>query len=150
MKNNQLPNKLSECIKVALHDLELCKNDDRYVINFKKWHDTTNISPGQFNTNIFKCSVCFAGSVMAKTLQADIKTTCIPSDFSYEDQIRLNALDDIRQGYVKSALYIMGIGLNLFGPSIENIENIDVNENNYDEFVRDMHKIITMLEESNL
>jgi hypothetical protein len=148
MKNNQLPNKLSECIKVALHDLELCKNDDRYIIDFQKWHDIINTSPGQFNTNTFKCSVCFAGSVMAKTLQADIKTRCIPSDFSYEDHVRLSALDDIRQGYVKSALRIMDI--NFFDHNYTNIKNISVNECNYDEFVRDMNKIITMLEEYNL
>ena len=81
----KLPEKLSDCIDVALKDLELVVGDPRYIVDFEKWHvpDST-----QFNT---QCTVCFAGSVMAKSLGIDPAKDMVPSDFNDHSNARLRA-----------------------------------------------------------
>ena len=149
MSNQQLPNKLSECIKVALHDLELCRKDSKYKIDFSTWHEPSTIHYDQFGDEKPVCAVCFAGSVMAQTLNVELNEEYRPDMFNEFDEFRLMALDDIREGDLIEALrYSMGMyDINNKYP---NIHNIEVNQNNYDEFVKSMNVIITMLEQYDL
>lgn len=68
----QLPNKLSELLRLAVHDAQLCEQDERYELDMRVWHRG---HPGG------KCHVCMAGAVLAQTLQWGTETL----DDSYFD-----------------------------------------------------------------
>ena len=55
---NQLPDKLSDCLELALGDLEKCERSKRYRIDMIEWH----------NPVAETCYVCLAGSVIARAL----------------------------------------------------------------------------------
>ena len=127
----KLPEKLSDCIDVALKDLELVVGDPRYIVDFEEWH-----VPGgaQFNT---QCTVCFAGSVMAKSLGIDPAKDMVPSDFGSHSQMRLRAIDDIRHGRLSAALDNLEIESDL--------PDMEVNQRDYSEFKKDIKAIAEVL-----
>jgi len=88
--------KLSQWIRLALSDLVKCETDSRYKINMSVWHTPNS-----------HCSVCMAGSVMAKTLGADITEDLVPCDGRFDMQ--LEALDAIRTGDIDGALATVDI-----------------------------------------
>lgn len=55
-----LPDKPSEIVEIALHDLEVCENSPAYEIDMSRWYDTT-IEEGV-------CRVCLAGAVLASRM----------------------------------------------------------------------------------
>ena len=58
----KLSNKLSVAILQALDDLELCMNDENYIIDFNQYHHPVEPIRQQFNNVPYqKCAVCFAG-----------------------------------------------------------------------------------------
>lgn len=142
----KLSNKLSEAARQAMHDLELCMNDDRYVINFNTWHRPVNSNANyQFRQEVNDlCCICFAGTVMVKSLKADPSRYIDPSDFPEHENI-LRALDDLREGLIHSALGRMDIdapdGIS---------EEMKINQKDYSEFKKDMEKVITELEKFGL
>ena len=83
----QLPDKLSELIRVALGDLRKCEADPKYVVNMAVWHQSLDDK---------RCAVCLAGSVMAKSLNAFPYTEPWPADFDLGTTIKLMALNDLR------------------------------------------------------
>lgn len=89
----KLPNKLSDLLMLALTDLEQVENDPRYKVSMLHWHEPNG-----------KCSVCLAGSVMARTLRAPLAEPLAPSDFGSNAQ-KLRALDDVRTGRIRFALF---------------------------------------------
>ncbi len=93
----QLPDKPSELIRAGLEDLKKCEADDGYRICMADWHSPS----GQV------CTVCFAGSVMAKSLGADKLTDFDPYQFADGD--KLDALNSFRAGDVAEGLMIMGL-----------------------------------------
>ena len=98
----ELPNKPSELILVALHDLELCEADKNYKIDMGDWH-AHNISNN-------KCYVCLAGAVMAKNLDVDkAKYIHDPDDLGYELGKVLDAIDALRCGRVHSAFHSLDL-----------------------------------------
>jgi hypothetical protein len=100
---NTLPDLPSELIRLALHDLELCENDNRYMINMGLWHVRQNTEVGG------SCSVCLAGSVMAKTLDTSL-VNAFPADFeSTGTEMKLIALNKFRTGDVKRGLQCLNI-----------------------------------------
>ncbi len=105
MKN--LPNKPSALIRVALTDLALCKADPHYVINMGVYHEP-NIN---IRSTRPSCTVCLAGAVMAKTLDADIDTYYLPEYLICRrhgnTSRQLHALDHFRTGRIKSGLGYM-------------------------------------------
>lgn len=132
----RLSNVLSEATEQALRDLELVRNDPDYVINFNKWHEKCE-DTSQFEKR--KCAVCFAGSVMVKSLGANINTFYVPQDFPEESSMLL-ALDFIRKGNILNAL------LNLKMNMPKNCEStMSVDQDNYENFVRDIKLIIEYL-----
>ncbi len=109
MNNVYLPKRLSACIRVALQDLELVENDPRYLVDMQNWH----LASG------YRCLVCFAGSVIAKTLGAE-PTQCIsPNSYGWPDRRtavdlewnndRITALDQVRTGKINTALEFMKV-----------------------------------------
>ena len=59
---NELPNKLSELIELAVRDVQACEADPRYILNMGRWHAPRNGG----------CEVCMAGAVMAQTLRVPL------------------------------------------------------------------------------
>lgn len=88
----KLPDKRSELLKLALSNLELIEEDPFYEVKMAIWHDR--------NFENEKCQVCFAGSVMAKTLDAPFREYVCPDTFNYETMAKLYWLDRVRTGYV--------------------------------------------------
>jgi hypothetical protein len=95
-----LPDLPSELIRLALKDLELCENDNKYFIDMDWWHCR------RFDGS---CSVCLAGSVMAKTLDTPL-VNAFPEDFaSTGTEMKLLALNQFRGGVVKRGLQYLGV-----------------------------------------
>lgn len=96
----QLPNKMSDLIEVALEDLTKVEADQRYRVRMNDWH----VPPHSGET---RCAVCFAGAVMAKSLDAAIASESFPDDYEEDTGRKLSALDQVRVGWVSEALRIM-------------------------------------------
>ena len=90
-----LPNKPSELILLALKDLKLAEKSEKYEIRMEDWHNPAIPEIEE----IHKCEVCFAGSVMAFSLEGDINRHYEPKDFPGEEG-KLDALDSFRSGQV--------------------------------------------------
>lgn len=106
-KRKKLPEKLSELIEVALNDLDLCEKDPRYKIDMWNWHRPNS-----------HCSVCFAGSVMAKTFglgpdEHIMEERTGNNTFSARDWNKFHALDHVRKGAWAWALSDIGFDLSL-------------------------------------
>lgn len=100
MKNKQLPDKLSDLLIVALTDLELCENDERYNIFMGAWH--TPCGDGI-------CHVCLAGSVIAKSY--GISPEIHFNIFSTDDDdvtLKLTTIENARRGVLPLDLYSGG------------------------------------------
>lgn len=97
----QLPHKLSGCIRIAAEDLRSVEADPGYVIDMDTWHK----QHGAGGDN--RCYVCFAGAVMARELGAPPDETALPEDFGRHNRARLYALDNLRRGRVVGALRVM-------------------------------------------
>lgn len=97
------PERLSDLIRLAVHDIKLVADDKRYEIDMEFFHFKPSAEP--------VCYVCFAGAVMAKTLQFDLDDR-LPHLFSavapdpnasaWCDAIE--ALDAARCGSISNAL----------------------------------------------
>ena len=98
----RLPNKPSELIRLAIQDLELVERSKKYKIDMETWHN--------YNGN--RCCVCFAGSVMAKTLEVSPTKDSCPHEHEDELSQKLMALDHFRVGEVISGLNAMNIETN--------------------------------------
>lgn len=92
MKRSKLPDTLGELILIALKDEDAAYKNKDYYIDMSSWHVPNG-----------KCSVCFAGSVMAGTLKGNIKNDLTPPDFKIDGQ-KLEALDQIRTGHINAAI----------------------------------------------
>lgn len=116
---NLLPNKLSDCIDVALKDLDAAK-----ALGFK-------VNMGNWYRNEGKtCTVCLAGAVIAREFDLDkyedagpYTLYVIDNLISEHDYDRLHALNLVREGYVGEALDRMDCELKSLLP-IYNISSI--------------------------
>lgn len=97
-----LPDKPSELLRLALHDLELCEQDARYVVAMHFWHvyDIDSYS---------RCAVCLAGAVMSQTLGIPVDCDAKPGYFPDQIERKLIGLDLLRKGKICDALYAMGV-----------------------------------------
>jgi len=101
---NLLPKKLSDCIDVALKDL-----DDAKKLGFK-------VDMGRWYSRGEKtCTVCLAGAVLAREFDLDEfeevgPTTLYDSDglITEHDAERLHALNQLRGGNINEALHMVG------------------------------------------
>ena len=95
-----LPNKPSELILLALQDLKSTEASEKYEIRMGNWHFPPSlISYFSSEVKIPSCQVCFAGSVMAFSLEADINRYYGPKDFPGEER-KLRSLVVFRTGHV--------------------------------------------------
>lgn len=151
-----LPNKLSDVIMVALEDLVKAERSKRYKVNMDHWHAPNG-----------KCSVCFAGAVMAKCDGVRPSEYIGPSDFSGRSERALRALNFVRlYSFAEMFSEFSGhrTGL-IYSPTVTNCEAMVVDELVeyfadpetrvlYDEypagFKRNMETIAAILKEHNL
>lgn len=89
--------KPSKVLKMALEDLKVVEKDKQYKVDFAdSFHMPVAYSDKRKKA---KCSVCFAGAVMANRLGVPSDKIVCPSDFTDERIMsRLYALDHIRSG----------------------------------------------------
>lgn len=105
-KSKALPNKPSELIRLAVHDLsEVERLKKKYRVDMNVWHKPNS-----------HCSVCFAGSVMAITKGFDPKKEASLDKWSSEyvipekDDEKYSALNCFRSGEIGEGLSLMGLG----------------------------------------
>lgn len=89
------PKKLSRLMRLALNDLYKVERSPKYRVNMYLWHEGIDKS---------YCSVCFAGSIMAKTLGSKTDAVKGPRDFGYDWSRAFFALDHVRNGKVQDAM----------------------------------------------
>lgn len=99
-KPQELPDKPSELIRLALKDLARVKRDPRYSVDMGTWHGLDLRG---------KCHVCLAGAVMACRLPTDPSRSFHPENFSLGIEDKLRALDQFRQGKMNRALEHLGV-----------------------------------------
>lgn len=133
--------KPSELIRVALADLEAVEKDDRYRVDMGVWHGQyEDVADG-------RCSVCLAGSVMAKSLGAAHVNNLIPDDFGVDLARSLMALDSFRMGFMDEGLDLMGEDM---PDGIPSIFPVTPYVHNPDRFKADMQTMASLLEEHGL
>jgi hypothetical protein len=139
---SELPDKQSALIRVALKDLRSIEQDPRYTINMYAW-----MVPGEAGK---PCSVCFAGSVMARRFKL-VPDASIESlhDLTkvFEDDAdtlrKLRALDRLRQGELEGAFKVMGLELPFVFATVVPITSY---EESAAGFRRDMNALADSLE----
>lgn len=94
-EDNPLPEKLSDCILVALEDLERCEAHERYEIKMSMFHNPALSPPGM-------CAVCLAGATIAP--RANYTPMHVPID-ELDDYTkrRVHALDAVKGGRISTA-----------------------------------------------
>lgn len=105
----QLPDKPSELIRLALADIRKAEQDPLYVIHMGQWHEPVVDDHAPGGPRLVACTVCFAGSVMAFSLDAAPDGSYSYNSFGEENQLKLEALDSFRVGDVRAGLKEMGI-----------------------------------------
>jgi len=100
----KLPDKPSDLILLAINDLKAVEQSEKYVIDMSTFHDPDYAVNG-------KCAVCFAGSVMAKSLKCVPTKAYDPARFDDKTMKQLYALDSFRQGDIASGFDYLGIHL---------------------------------------
>lgn len=100
LKNKKLPRKPSALILIALDDLKKVERlPDIYKIDMGTWHE-----PDMTLRSTGKCSVCFAGAVMAQELGCEPIQICTPGKFPPDTDAKLNALNFLRSGDAEEAI----------------------------------------------
>lgn len=135
----QLPDKPSELIRLALSDLRKCEGDPNYEIRMEEWH-----RPG---TDGETCWVCLAGSVMAKSLNAERDCFLYPTDFGTEGWKKLQALNSFRNGNLVYGLQYLGIHEK---PGIAFTTRITSYSDNREQFHLDMESLAALLQNHGL
>lgn len=101
-KSKRLPDKVSDLIRAANRDLLEVAQDPRYRLYAHDWH--------QVHPKADKCSICYAGAVMAGALGADPERTVMPVHFDHHTEVRLLLLDHLRSGSWYAALESLNEG----------------------------------------
>lgn len=101
--DQELPDKLSNLLELALADLAKVEADKRYVVNMDLWHIPT------YGGDIYPalCRVCLAGAVIAGSLGGNIRKHLVPYNFDEKTKSKLFAIDCLRSGMIDTAIYYM-------------------------------------------
>lgn len=104
-----LATRLSEVMRIALRDLRKVEAADKlYRVDMGSFHEYDGDADADADEDDGpKCSVCFAGSVMAFSLAAKINKNVNPNDFEPAVERKLLAIDALREGSVVTALNVM-------------------------------------------
>lgn len=126
---NELPNTLSELLKLALNDFEKCEADPEYVINMRIFLSKMSDGP---------CFVCLAGSMLAQS--CGMRNLGQWNTLSDSLKRKLNAIDWLRHGDIKSAYE------ELYGVSNE-FKYFDIHDYRIypEEFKKDMRELLNYL-----
>ena len=141
-----LPEKPSELIRLALHDLELCEQDNRYIIDMDTWH-----TPYEgYNNDLLrnKCLVCLAGSVIAKSLNADACIDLVPCDYNHKTEMKLFALEYFRRGDIYDGIELLlpGSFEHMEFDNLSGYRDVIPYEENPTKFKQQMHELADDLE----
>ncbi len=131
--------KMSRLIKIALADLAKVERSKKYVVDMDAWHGPVD------DGDEVRCAVCFAGSVMAKSLKENLTRSFDPTNFISSRQ--LYALNYLRHGYTRSAACELGVDMDKAAPYIRYITPY---EDSPTQFKKDMRKLAKDLEEAGL
>lgn len=145
VKEVKLPNKLSDCLELAIKDLTAVERMKKaYTVFMDDYHEPETVYTNGVYEPTGKCSVCFAGAVMARTLGTSPKVGMSPSNFSTHNRDRLLALDNLRCGQIDAAFSDL-LGEDLpFGLATEVDVTVYSPEESKD-FKADMKKIVKLL-----
>ena len=99
MKSLPNPIKPSELIRLAMCDEKKAHASKDYTVDMREWHEPLGST----------CRVCFAGAVMAFSLDVDVNHHVTPKGFDQHTFHCLLALDSFRIGKVHVGLYVMGL-----------------------------------------
>jgi hypothetical protein len=133
MSEIKLPEKLSDCIILALKDEEFCFNSPDYIMDMNFYHTPTRSG----------CIVCFAGAVMAQTLEGDPNKDIDPWHFGTYNDNRLDALNSVRLGLLDNAISKMRGSLPKLLPVRLDVAPYKANRS---EWRNDMSKIVELLQ----
>lgn len=146
---SRLPEKLSDCLELALADIEKVEESDKFVVDMDDWICTYPTTPGGKSV----CHVCAAGAVMTQTLGITREHYSHPAqvfnsgEISYADSRRLLALDHLRLGYLHSALRETEQDV---PDRIPRIFDVDTYESDPEEWKLDMRRVVSLLREHGL
>lgn len=133
----KMPEKLSDCIILALRDLESVEKSRDFKVDMNAWFESNDDDDGG------KCCVCFAGAVMAQHGAREVGpragyTELTPRSFGFYNSRRFLALNHIRNGHVPSAFRILNLDLwahysiyDALEPLAENLESYEVDPKNW-------------------
>jgi len=117
-KFGRLPGKPSELLRLGLRALERIEADGNYRIDMGVWHKPQRRSLLETLATVFgkkppraNCSVCLAGSALAKLLAVPVNREVTLSGLPEDEAPALLALDFFRRGQVLmafSALELLG------------------------------------------
>lgn len=134
----------SKAIQQALEDMDAVLADPRYVLNFKFYHQAG--MPNQFGgEESEQCTVCFAGSVIAKSLGGDPRKNIEPAEFSDREANMLWALDRFRRGDIFGGLCYLELDYKYRGR-----KTIEVDQQTLEGFRSGMQEVIAELKLHNL
>ncbi len=92
-----LPDKPSELILAALHDLSMVEKSKKYVVNMTaSWHSGVSMMRD-------KCTVCLAGAVISQRFESDHTLYRPASFFGQMAQRKFHALNSFRRGEIGDA-----------------------------------------------
>jgi len=145
----ELPDLPSELIRVAIEDTKKILEDKHYKLDLRRWHD--------YDKDDGRCTVCFGGAVMSKSLGLSPNITAIPSSFSASTARKLSALDCFRSGKLYDGCLMMGIDkdelhmlpLSVFVRCIDVDSSGEQFDKSAEEFLSDMETVASVLERNN-
>lgn len=145
----ELPDLPSELIRVAIEDTKKILKDEHYKLDLRRWHD--------YDKDDGRCTVCFGGAVMSKSLGLSPNITAIPSSFSNSNARKLSALDCFRSGKLYDGCLMMGIDkdelhmlpLSVFVRCIDVDSSGEQFDKSAEEFLSDMETVASVLERNN-
>ena len=93
----EMPEKPSAGIRVAVHDLELCEQHPKYIINMSVWHERRCDGRGKKKP----CEVCLGGSILARKVDDDNFSQTF-ADIPLGEKI--HAMDYFRRGRISTGV----------------------------------------------
>ena len=146
----ELPDLPSELVWVAIEDTKKILKDQHYKLDLRKWH--------AYDKDDGRCTVCFAGAVMSKSLGLSPEMDAIPSSFGDSNARKLSALESFRSGKLYDGCIIMGIDEDKLGyiPRRAFITCIEVDspgerfDKSAKQFLSDMEMVAAVLELNDL
>ena len=129
------PKRMSEALRLAVSDLVEAEQSPIHVVNMEYFHTQLDGF----------CHVCFAGSVIASTLEADPTTNTDERRFGYEWRQVFMFLDAVRDGDIEEAKRrFHGGGSDYYGG--KNTLGITKYHEDPDQFKTDMLDLADLLE----